>query len=326
MEVRVESAAGYDVPPGCFVGVRLGSVLKQGRYEPSRSYNFPAQDKRRNAKVDIYRHVGSCSVAIEPDAQSSHEVQVVSSDPTLSEMKFKISVQGTRIDKAKEREVKATEVKSKAKDYLSKYSIEEKLSDAVKALLKEQPADPTAFLCKILMEGSSLPSSPVFSRKSKADLPKGKPDEQVGKEKNGFRTIPAASLNSLYSQFPAAADRLQPTNSVPLPISPSKQKRDSALSGKMGLKPFKEYYAANALPWVAPQSMKTLFSQFPAAAEHLDPAADAPLPKKQEMMTDQEFCEAMDKALQGDDSKCQENAAFNQTPSVGTWLARPLRS
>ncbi|CAK9098207.1 unnamed protein product [Durusdinium trenchii] len=33
-----------------------------------------------------------------------------------------------------------------------RHSIEERLSEAVKALLKEQPADPTAFLCKQLTD------------------------------------------------------------------------------------------------------------------------------------------------------------------------------
>merc|ERR1719456_948117 len=51
-------------------------------------------------------------------------------------------------------------IKSQAKDYLAKNNIEEKLSMAVKALLKEQPENPTDFLCRYL-SGGSVPSSPA---------------------------------------------------------------------------------------------------------------------------------------------------------------------
>lgn len=166
MEVRVESATGYDVPPGCYVGVRVGDVLKQGRYEPQRCYHFPAIERRRNAKIDIYRHVGSCVIAVDPDAKSAHEVSVASSDPTVPEMRLKVNVQGSTVDAGKQREARTKAVKNQAKDYLTKFNIEEKLSDAVKALLKEQPADPTAFLCRFLKDAPSAAPSPVAAARS----------------------------------------------------------------------------------------------------------------------------------------------------------------
>lgn len=160
MELRVESAEGSTLPPGCFVGVRVGDVLKQGRYEPQRCYHFPQVDRRRNAKIDVYQHVGSCVVAVDPEAKSTHEVSVTSTDPSCPSMRLKVNVQtkGDEVGK-QQRETRTKALKNQAKDYLSKHSIEERLSEAVKALLKEQPADPTEFLCRQLRGESNVTAS-----------------------------------------------------------------------------------------------------------------------------------------------------------------------
>merc|ERR1719468_1002435 len=119
------------MPPGCYVGVRVGDVLKQGRYEPQRCYHFPQVERRRNAKIDIYQHVGSCVVAVDPDAKSAHEVSVSSADPSFASLtKLKVSVQaGLSPDKRKEqRQERSNQLKDKAKEYLSQHSIEERLA------------------------------------------------------------------------------------------------------------------------------------------------------------------------------------------------------
>jgi len=158
MELRVEAASGAELPVGSYVGVRIGEVLKQGRYEASRCYHFPRVDRRRNAKIDIYQHVGSAIVAVDPDAKNSSEVAVQSTDPNLAGIKLKVHVQSNTTDVVKEqREAKTKALKSQAKDYLSKHSIEERLSEAVKALLREQPGDPTEFLVRHLRGDTAPP-------------------------------------------------------------------------------------------------------------------------------------------------------------------------
>lgn len=147
MEIRLESVEGYMLPVGTHIGVRVGDILKQGRYEPQRCYNFPAVERRRNAKIDVYRHVGSCVVAVDPDAVSTHEVSVSCSDPDQPALRLKVNIQSNGGEPVKKLETRAADVKNKAKEYLTKYGIEEKLSEAVKAVLKEQPADPVGFLC-----------------------------------------------------------------------------------------------------------------------------------------------------------------------------------
>lgn len=207
MELRVESVDGYSVPPGCYVGVRVGDVLKQGRYEPQRCYHFPQVERRRNAKIDIYRHVGSCVIAVDPDAKSVHEVDVASTDPGCSAMRLKVNVQSTTVDTGKQRQERTAAVKNQAKDYLSKFGIEEKLSEAVKALLKEQPADPTAFLCRHLQgenskQGKSkvISTEKIYPKKEVAMLP----FNQYYKA-NCLQAAKPDFFNKLYTKFPPAA-------------------------------------------------------------------------------------------------------------------------
>jgi len=212
----------------------VGDVLKQGRYEPSRSYHFPSLERRRNAKIDIYRHVGSCIIGVDPDAKSLHEVSVSNNDPSAPAMKLKVNVQSSVVDVAKQRETRTKAVKSQAKDYLTKYNIEEKLSEAVKALLKDQPADPMDFLCRHLMAsplgGASQVSSPQAAarnekpamRNVQIGAPVGKPNGQLAMKpfdgyykSNILPNISGTCLNSIYSLFPGAAKRLKPGVSAP---------------------------------------------------------------------------------------------------------------
>jgi len=216
MELRVESADGFSVPPGCYVGVRVGDVLKQGRYEPQRCYHFPQVERRRNAKIDIYRHVGSCVIAVDPDAKSVHEVDVSSTDPACSAMRLKVNVQSTTVDTGKQREARTTAVKNQAKDYLSKFGIEEKLSEAVKALLKEQPADPTEFLCRHLHgeKGKQSKSKVISSEKISPVQPKKEVAVLPFTEYYKANGIPAAKpdfFSKLYAKFPPAPRSAPPS-------------------------------------------------------------------------------------------------------------------
>lgn len=323
MELRVESAEGFTVPPGCFVGVRVGDVLKQGRYEPQRCYHFPAMERRRNAKIDIYRHVGSCVVAVDPEAKSFHEVNVASTDTSVQEMKLKVSVQSTTADAGKQREARTKAVKNQAKDYLSKYQIEEKLSEAVKALLKEQPTNPTDFLCRHLMgaDGMSLadstatlaqarrpeasPTAPVDS-KPKTTLPAGKPGpvamkpfKQYYADSLKFGSCGDAFCSNLYAKFPAApratTAALPPTDAKKDMMQLRQQARDvlmsAASTGELATVLKDVRHGSEATSTVS--TTKRGFTLKPSVATWL--ASSPPKPLKVPV--------------------------WNKLPSVGTWLA-----
>lgn len=187
MELRVEAALGFTLPKNCFIGVRVGDVLKQGRYEPQRCYNFPQLDRRRNAKVDIYQHVGTCMVAVDPDTKATHEVAVSSLDPETPASRIKIHVAAMSEENKQQREQRTKALKVQARDYLMKYSIEERLSEAVKALLKEQPADPTAFLCKQLTDWDKASAVTKEAAPAASDLPQVFEDESVNRLRKDAR-------------------------------------------------------------------------------------------------------------------------------------------
>jgi hypothetical protein len=340
MEVRVESAAGFGVPPGCYVGVRVGDVLKQGRYEPQRSYHFPAMERRRNAKIDIYRHVGSCVIPVDPEASgASHEVPVASSDPSVPEMRLKVNVQNSSLDAGKQREVRTKAVKNQAKEYLTKHSIEEKLSDAVKALLKEQPSDPTDFLCRFLT-GGSLPTSPaggpvpikasnnIVKASTSIGVASGKPGPPAMKPFNGYYVatilpnVPADAMMSLHSKFPSAANRLKPTPGVSNIGAPPGQQ------GPPAMKPFNGYYEANVLPNVPSGGMNAIHSKFPDAADKLKPSGQDKGIGELRLQARDVLVKAsgdgnLSKALKEVRTDSPTKNEFISLPSVGTWLAKP---
>jgi len=156
MELRVECTKGKNLPKDCYVGIKIGEILKQGRYDPSRCYNFPQVEKRRNAKIDIYQHIGSCSVPVDPDSDFLQEINVQSLHSSFPGTTLKVSVQhGTN----HQRDEKAKVLKRQAKDYLSQFSIEERLASAVKALLEAQAEDPIVFLCRHLGGPAPAPNT-----------------------------------------------------------------------------------------------------------------------------------------------------------------------
>jgi hypothetical protein len=226
------------------VAVRVGEVLKQGRYEPNRAYNFPAGDRHRNAKIDIYRHVGACVVAVDPDTKADHEVTVSCSDPSLSAIKLNVNVQSVAAQVQKQRrEEKAKNVKNQAEGYLARYSIEERLSAAVKALLKEQPANPTDFLCKFLAAAEG--ETPYINRTKNGSSKKA----TIGKAENACTNVVSSSPPAMASQ----------------PTAPTAMN-----AGK-----FAEYYKAQVLPNVAADCYDALYAKFPAP-KNMSSAAMAP--------------------------------------------------
>mmetsp|Transcript_79889 Transcript_79889/g.222499 ORF Transcript_79889/g.222499 Transcript_79889/m.222499 type:complete len:370 (+) Transcript_79889:65-1174(+) len=217
MELRVEATAESSLPPDCFVGVRVGDVLKQGRYEPQRCYHFPKIERRRNAKIDLYQHVGSCMVAVDPESRSTHEVAVTASGfegASPSVIKLWVNVQAKGEEMMKQREARTKAVKEQAKDYLSKHGVEEQLSEAVKALLKEQPDNPMEFICRQLLGGgaekliASTPRSKEMDPKDEVVAPKAKDVQTAAagpKKEPAVATRPVATKDTVTSKDTEAA-------------------------------------------------------------------------------------------------------------------------
>jgi hypothetical protein len=149
MEIRLEAAEGCRMPVGSFVAVKLGDVLKQGRYEPSRTYSFAQTDKRRHAKIDLFKHVGSSAVLVNPDAPSISEVAITGGDPLAENLRLKVDMKPQTRTGPSGASVKSA-ARGKAQAYLDKHGIETKLSDCMKLLLQKEPDDPVEFICNHL--------------------------------------------------------------------------------------------------------------------------------------------------------------------------------
>lgn len=210
MEVRVESAGEAAMPAGSYVSVRLGEVLKQGKYEPNRPFHFPQMDRRRTARIDVYQHIGSCFVGMDPEGSSRHEVSVASNHPDAAKLRLKVTAESKGEDIARhEREVRTNDVRSQAKDYLAHYCIEERLSEAIKVLLKERPADPIAFICRELQGLVAEPAQQTKPADGSAAKPGARPESRPGRLLP-FATYYASHLKCggpefmarLYSKFP----------------------------------------------------------------------------------------------------------------------------
>jgi hypothetical protein len=167
MELRLQVVEGCQMPVGSYVAVKLGDVLKQGRYEPMRAYQFPSVDKRRYAKIDVFKHVGTSAVMVNPDdMENVSEISVTSSDPTFENLRLKVEMKNNAVNAPKKNTgpagpPMATAMRSQAQDYLSKHGIEEKMSGCIRKLLQEKPDDPIDFVCTYLRPLS--PRAPLAS-------------------------------------------------------------------------------------------------------------------------------------------------------------------
>eukprot|EP00418_Pyrodinium_bahamense_P012883 CAMPEP_0179118768 /NCGR_PEP_ID=MMETSP0796-20121207/55876_1 /TAXON_ID=73915 /ORGANISM="Pyrodinium bahamense, Strain pbaha01" /LENGTH=653 /DNA_ID=CAMNT_0020817241 /DNA_START=84 /DNA_END=2042 /DNA_ORIENTATION=- len=208
MELQVDTADGSSLPKGCFVSIRVGDVQKQRRYENKGSFQFPAPAHTRKAKIDLYMHVGTCSTSVGPDGKVS-EVKVQPLEPGAPNPRLKV-VSSLKPEAVVDREAKMSTVKKDAVAYLSKWLIQERLGEAVKAVLLKRPDDPIDFICSFLRAGAGSPPEPIKSEK--APEPKPTPAPQVTKAatvlpfapyyKSNMMQNSLNAMSSLYSKFP----------------------------------------------------------------------------------------------------------------------------
>lgn len=237
MDLRVEQCDGTNLPHDCYVGVRVGDILKQGRYEPERCYSFPRADGRRSVKVDVYQHVGSAVLTVDPDTQWAEEVGVTSSHPAFQGIRLKVMVQ-TRAGSEKkqqqqQREDRMKALKGQATDYLSTNRIEERLSAAVKALLKVLPEDPMEFICQQI-RGSVVQSRPATPPVAPAGVPlsNGRQEPVVAvqplgtPQDEGTAVLPLSVLGSvLHTKVP---EQKTPASKAPPKLSPQTPGKEMA--------------------------------------------------------------------------------------------------
>mmetsp|Transcript_80190 Transcript_80190/g.126462 ORF Transcript_80190/g.126462 Transcript_80190/m.126462 type:complete len:175 (-) Transcript_80190:168-692(-) len=155
MQVDVEALPGCEVPKGCVLGIRVGETLKQKRFDSTRtSCSFPKPDHKMSANIDIYQHVGSGSIDVDPSLWSTDQVSIGGRETTQS-IRLKVTTQsaeGSAEEQHQRRQVEKQETKESAVKYLTSHGIEQTLADCIAKLVKKQPDDPIEFLCQQLQD------------------------------------------------------------------------------------------------------------------------------------------------------------------------------
>jgi hypothetical protein len=134
----------------------MGSVQKQAPYDPKTLYRFP--DVKRCGKVDIFQRIGTCDISWSCDDQETRVCEPVGANRGDSGMKLKVTM--TRLgaaalksseaaDKTAAKSAKAEHTAKSAK-YISERGVENMLTAAMRALLKQMPADAPEFLCNFI--------------------------------------------------------------------------------------------------------------------------------------------------------------------------------
>jgi len=183
MEIKVESL-NNSLPPKCYVGIRSGGVQKQALYDPHTKYRF--SDVKRFSRVDIFARVGTCDIAWSCDDNETRTCCALDANKKETDMKMKVSM--TRLalcpktlsasapgpaktnslsGNAQANNVKGDSAAKSAK-YISDHRVEDILTNAMRALLKDLPDDAPAFLCDFISKNYGSGKSKPDNR-AKAD-------------------------------------------------------------------------------------------------------------------------------------------------------------
>lgn len=185
VELKLESIFENGMPQDCFVSVRLGDVQKLSRLSATELaathvFKFPQGSDRRIGRIEVFRRIGTCSVDVDPSRDGLREVSVNCSEAGFGNLGFRVSVgtSGGATVSAKSK-TEATKggcsKKRAAKDYVARHGLEVQLSDAMQAVLRERPENPTEFLAAKLSQmsdgrgGTRLP--PISCSNSAASVP-----------------------------------------------------------------------------------------------------------------------------------------------------------
>jgi hypothetical protein len=303
----LEPASNHD----CFVSVRVGELQKLSRLANSRTYRFPKISENHQGKIEVFKRVAFYPLDINPLNDGPAEVTLPIG--TSGKVGFQVDISASEATKEKTRQAQKEQGNditasktNNAKEYLQKHCVEQKLSEAMQALLRERPDNPAEFLANALRNLNDSMPSPVDASKriggpaattgdkcepappntmqalrkeAELALVKASQDGRLQlalsetKGKCAYPAMPAEAWSRIYSKFPTVA-KLVPQATAKPSVS--------------ALVPFKPYYTTNVC---AGAGLDRIYAKFPAQPRPKAPAVEEP------------------------------QKAWLQKPSVGTWLA-----
>mmetsp|Transcript_60063 Transcript_60063/g.173153 ORF Transcript_60063/g.173153 Transcript_60063/m.173153 type:complete len:555 (-) Transcript_60063:178-1842(-) len=162
VEVKLDTDDCMKLDGDHYVSVRIGEAQKLAKMAPSRTYRFPSSaiGNRKYGKIEVFRRVATSILCIDPTlAATNNEVELALGDLRLH---FDTKVGYTETTKTAAPPDVTAPPKAKANsaaEYLQKHHLETRLSEAMAAVLKERPEDPSVFMAQHLA-GSSLKLAP----------------------------------------------------------------------------------------------------------------------------------------------------------------------
>jgi len=270
-----------------FVSVRVGDYQKLSRLAASRTYRFPQAGDRQYGKIEVFKRIGATAVSIDPLSDDLRKVDVKCSDSSIGNLGFKVAVGCDESSKKKMKTARAAEAAEAgekammAKEYLSKHCLEVRLSEAMQALLRERPENPTQFLADKLLSSDGMggtliagPLSPTVSPKTAqapgrdtSALAKKAPASKWSPSKGPFQQMPAAAFMGMHGKFAgfkAARKKAAPVSNWSPSKGPFQQMPAAAFTGIFGkFGGSKEAQKKTVVKW---SPSKGPFQQMPEAA------------------------------------------------------------
>lgn len=220
----MDLAQEVPVDDSYFVSMRVGDQQKLSKLSQSRAFRFPKAGNRHYGKIEVYQRVGSTYVDVDPANTFEREVSI-NAGPS-GKLTFKVGVDGGADASASasanasrpptaliETEPGEIDAKSQAaREYLSQHGLETRLAEAMQALLREKPDNPTAWLGSMLLSSvhpdelrmsSSMrlrspksPKSPKSGSRRRAGSPSRRSDKHAAPEEDPFPPPPAAKAKN----------------------------------------------------------------------------------------------------------------------------------
>eukprot|EP00746_Dinoflagellata_sp_MGD_P081741 gnl/MRDRNA2_/MRDRNA2_32487_c0_seq1.p1 gnl/MRDRNA2_/MRDRNA2_32487_c0~~gnl/MRDRNA2_/MRDRNA2_32487_c0_seq1.p1 ORF type:complete len:557 (+),score=138.73 gnl/MRDRNA2_/MRDRNA2_32487_c0_seq1:74-1744(+) len=295
MEVHY-SPDGCQVPAGAYIAVRVGSVRKWAKYDPSVPIKFSKADPK--VKVDFFQHVGAFDLTINPEINESRVCSVAGSSPGHLDLRFRLStgpsniggqVSNVELPKIASATGETSNIsadpekrdnkQTRAQKYLNKHGVEGLLGGAVKALLSAEPENPQSFLTKYLGEHTVTMGSSIHSKLTEPS------PRNAGKLPPLEKAMPPAPpVPPVPDPVPELEDVEPPPVAAPVAITPAKPEPNDSVSTKPQaitpaqscLKDFemKKYYQSSVKS-CGTGFWGSLYSKFPAAKKPPAPAPSA---------------------------------------------------
>eukprot|EP00930_Biecheleria_cincta_P059836 TRINITY_DN4555_c0_g1_i1.p1 TRINITY_DN4555_c0_g1~~TRINITY_DN4555_c0_g1_i1.p1 ORF type:complete len:328 (+),score=60.10 TRINITY_DN4555_c0_g1_i1:84-1067(+) len=220
VDINLEAVDGDSLPKDLYLSLRVGEQQKFSKANNSgRTFKFAQPEDKRYGKLEIYRRVGVAAISLDTEKyQEAHELTVPVDDERVSgkEVKYRFCLGGNgslptspkgSVDPAKQVSAKV----NVARDYLQKHQLEQRLSEAMQAVLREQPEDPGAFLAQRLTSGAGI----VKKAEEPLKMMQNTQASQVAQ--SGSNAAPPSQPPAQASSAPGAS--VLPTAAAPEPVA-----------------------------------------------------------------------------------------------------------